>query len=153
MAAITRMATLARAPRLTWIDSDRTTVARQAGLLLVGIAWLAYTRLYFVLHPLGLTLAPSLFMWATGKPDPLCGLTRTFAWMWQGDISRAAAVYPMGPVIFVTTFPALILLAGALATRKAPQLAMSRRSSQAVLALAGGALLANWALKLFWLGN
>ena len=42
-------------------------------------------------------------MWYFNKPDPFCGGTRTFAWMWRGDLGRAVAVYPLGPLLFVTT--------------------------------------------------
>jgi hypothetical protein len=66
--------------------SDRTSAAL---ILAFGLAWLAYTRLYFWLHPRGLTPALSPFMYLTGRPDPLCGLTRTFAWMWRGDVGQA----------------------------------------------------------------
>src|SRR2546427_7320413 len=68
--------------------------ASAALVLAIGVAWLAYTRLYFWLHPRGLTVAPSVFMHLTGRPDPLCGLTRTFAWMWRGGLPPALAAYP-----------------------------------------------------------
>src|SRR2546427_1176865 len=70
-------------------------------LLGVGLPWLAYTRLYFFLHPRHLTFDGGLFMWYFNKPDPFCGGTRTFAWMWRGDLGRAVAVYPLGPLLFV----------------------------------------------------
>ncbi len=45
-------------------------------LLGVGLPWLAYTRLYFFLHPRHLTFDGGLFMWYFNKPDPFCGGTR-----------------------------------------------------------------------------
>src|SRR5260370_6040007 len=69
-------------------------------LLGVGLPWLAYTRLYFFLHPRHLTFDGGLFMWYFNKLDPFCGGTRTFAWIRKGDVSRALAVDPLGPLIF-----------------------------------------------------
>jgi Protein of unknown function (DUF2752) len=83
----------------------------------MDLPWLLYTRLYFWLRPRGATIAPSLFMHLTGRPDPACGLTRTFAWMWRGDILRAIAVYPLGPAAFVAAlavlgYACLVLMSG-----------------------------------------
>src|SRR5712691_3935320 len=69
--------------------ADRQERLTVAGLLALALAWLTYTRLYFWLHPRRLTFDPSAFMYLTGKPDPSCGLTRTFAWMWRGDLAHA----------------------------------------------------------------
>src|SRR5260370_1829454 len=69
----------------------------------IGLPWLAYPRLYFFLHPRHLTFDGGLFMRYFNKPDPFCGGTRTFAWMWRGDVGRAVAVYPLGPLLFVAT--------------------------------------------------
>ena len=96
------------APSLT---APRATVAPATpgdrwlarGVLGVAVPWLAYTRLYFFLHPRHLTFDGGLFMWLFNKPDPFCGGTRTFAWMWRGDVGRAVVVYPLGPLLFVAT--------------------------------------------------
>src|SRR5438552_7954843 len=90
-----------RGPRLVLESVDRGGRVIDGLLLAIALAWLTYTAAYFILHPHGLTFDPSLFMWVTGKPDPACGLTRTFAWMWQGDVVAAARVYPLGPILFV----------------------------------------------------
>lgn len=42
---------------------SRSKRAALAALACLALAWLAYTRLYFVLHPMGLTFDPSVFMW------------------------------------------------------------------------------------------
>jgi len=58
------------AVRIEWLSgSERALLAGLTGL---ALAWLAYTRLYFVLHPLGLTFDPSVFMWLTGWQTPQC---------------------------------------------------------------------------------
>lgn len=105
-----------------------------------------------MLHPAGLTFDPSLFMWLTGRPDPLCGLTRTFAWMWRGDVERALAVYPLGPIVFLLTFAIAAHGAVALVTGRSVKLVLSPSTRRALLILAVLALLANWASKLLWLG-
>ncbi len=94
-------------------------------LLGVGLPWLAYTRLYFFLHPRHLTFDGGLFMWYFNKPDPFCGGTRTFAWMWRGDVGRAVAVYPLGPLLFVATVALVVYGLYVLVTRRAVQLNLS----------------------------
>jgi hypothetical protein len=120
-------------------------------LLLLG-AWLAYTRMYFVLHPLGLTFAPSLFMRLTGRPDPACGLTRTFAWMWRGDLLAALRVYPIGPLLFLLAFAQLADSMVALLTGWRFQLARLRPYRRPLIAFGIVTLAINWILKLVWLG-
>jgi len=125
-----------------------------AAFLVVGGAWMVYTRLYFVLHPRGLTLDPSLFMDLTGKPDPSCGLTRTFAWMWRGDVVHAFLVYPLGPILFVVMIVTLLDAATQVAGYRGvvPRVHISRSQGRWFLGLAVAALAANWAAKLIWLG-
>jgi len=123
-------------------------------LVVLGLAlpWLAYTRLYFVLQPRHLTYDGGLFMWFFNKPDLGCGLTRTFAWMLRGDLGRAVAVYPLGPLLFTATVAlavyALAVLIGGRAVHLSPTPAMVRR----VLAVCVVALGLNWIAKLVWLG-
>jgi hypothetical protein len=123
-----------------------------AAFLLVGGAWMVYTRLYFVLHPRGLTFDPSLFMEITGKPDPSCGLTRTFAWMWRGDVVHAVLVYPLGPLLFVamsvTLLDAAVQMAGYPGI--VPRVRLSRRQRRWLLIAVAAAVAANWTAKLLW---
>lgn len=121
-------------------------------ILSLTVSWLLYTRLYFVLQPAHLTFDPSLFMWFTGKPDPACGLTRTFAWMWRGDLGRALGVYPLGPLIFVLVLALGIHTAAAVLTGRRLRLEMPPSGRRIVVSVAVTALLANWIAKLFWLG-
>jgi hypothetical protein len=122
------------------------------GILALTAAWLVYTRLYFILHPAHLTFDPSVFMWVTGKPDPTCGLTRTFAWMWRGDVGRAVAVYPLGPLVFVLALALCLNSAAALVSGRRVRLAMSSSTRRVVIVVAVVAVLANWISKLVWLG-
>lgn len=134
------------------IERDQRTWS--AAFLLIGGAWMVYTRLYFVLHPRGLTFDPSLFMEVTGKPDPSCGLTRTFAWMWRGDIVHAVLVYPLGPILFAamvfTLFDAALKVSG----RPGIPIPIhpSRGQKRALIVVVALAIAANWAAKLIWLG-
>ena len=123
-----------------------------AGFLALALPWLAYTRLYFWLHPRHLTFDPSLFMYLTGKPDPGCGLTRTFAWMWRGDVAHAALVYPLGPIIFLATFGlvgywAVVALGG-----RSLRISLSPSWQRGIVIVVLVALGLNWASKLIWLG-
>ena len=134
------------------MPTDRSERMTAAGLLALGLAWLTYTRLYFWLHPRHLTFDPSLFMYLTGKPDPACGLTRTFAWMWRGDLARAVAVYPLGPIIFFATFVLAAYWAIVLLTGHSIPIRLSRRVQRGLVIVALIAFGLNWASKLIWLG-
>jgi Protein of unknown function (DUF2752) len=117
-----------------------------------ALGWLAYTKLYFVLHPAHLTFDPSLFMYLTGKPDPTCGLTRTFAWMWRGDLARAVSVYPLGPLIFVAVLGVAFSSALALVIGRRVVVRLSPTTRRILVAGAVLAVLLNWIAKLVWLG-
>src|SRR5712692_9717302 len=94
-------------------------------LLGIALPWLIYTRLYFFLQPRHLTYDGGAFMWLFNKPDPSCGLTRTFAWMWRGDLGRAVAVYPLGPLVFVATVALAVYAVVALHSGRAVHINLS----------------------------
>ncbi len=127
---------------------------RQQALTILGLggAWMVYTYLYFWLHPRGLTAAPSLFMYLTGRPDPLCGLTRTFAWMWRGDVVQAALVYPLGPALFLLSFPLLAYAGLVLVRGRALRIRLRTTERRAVVAVVVLLLALNWTAKVLWLG-
>lgn len=91
-------------------------------------------------------------MYLTGKPDPSCGLTRTFAWMWRGDLARAVAVYPLGPIIFVTTLILVAYWAVIVFGGRSIRFRRTRRVQRGFVIVALVALSLNWASKLIWLG-
>jgi hypothetical protein len=138
--------------RLSLDEADAAGRARDLLILAIAVPWLVYTRLYFVLHPLGLTAALSPFMWLTGKPDPMCGLTRTFAWMWRGDIRQAVLVYPLGPLVFLLTAVAAGYALVALALRMTLRVELRPQTRRLLLSAAAIAIAANWLSKLLWLG-
>ncbi len=121
-------------------------------LLGIGLPWLIYTRLYFFLQPRHLTYDGGAFMWLFNKPDPSCGLTRTFAWMWRGDLGRAVAVYPLGPLVFVATVALAVYAVVALLSRRAVHVNLSPATLRIVIWVGLVALGLNWIAKLAWLG-
>src|SRR6266851_985950 len=121
-------------------------------LLGVALPWLIYTRLYFFLQPRHLTYDGGALMWLFNKPDPSCGLTRTFAWMWRGDLGHAVAVYPLGPLVFLATIALALYGLAVLVTGRAVHLYLPTLVWRRLL-LVGLVLLGlNWIAKLAWLG-
>lgn len=121
-------------------------------LLGILVPWLAYTRLCFFLHLRGLTFDSGFFMWYLRKPDPFCGGTRTFAWMWRGDLAHAVAVYPLGPLLFVGTIAAVLYAIAVLVSGRAVQINPSRTFVTVAIVIGLVALGLNWTAKLLWLG-
>jgi len=143
----------ARAGAALWLQrADAEGRARD--LLILGLTgpWFVYTALYFFLHPRGLTAAPSMFMLLTGKPDPICGLTRTFAWMWRGDVLQAILVYPLGPLVFLLTVMAAAYALVAVPLGQTIRFEVAPRTLRILLVAVGIAIAANWLSKLLWLG-
>ena len=121
-------------------------------LLGIALPWLVYTRLYFFLQPRHLTYDGGAFMWLFNRPDPSCGLTRTFAWMWRGDLGRAVAVYPLGPLVFVATVALAVYAVVALLSGRAVHVNLSPATLRLVIWVGLVALGLNWIAKLAWLG-
>jgi Protein of unknown function (DUF2752) len=117
------------------------------------VLWLVYTRAYFILHAAHLSAPPCPFYYLTGHPCPFCGGTRSFAYMWNGDLSDAVRLYPLGPMLFAGTFAAVgALVSGAISGRTwTPRL--TSRQWRLVGIGVGSAILVSWALKVFVLGN
>ena len=129
---------------------DRLRDVAIAGAL---VAWLAYTKVYFVLHAMHIYAPACPFYYFTGHPCPFCGGTRSFAYMWNGDVADAVRLYPLGPALFVgTIFGAGGLLGGAATGRTwVPRLVA--RQWYLLGIFVGSSLLFSWALKVFVLGN
>jgi hypothetical protein len=132
------------------VAADRVRdLALLGGLLL----WLVYTRMFFVLQAAHLTAPPCPFYYLTGHPCPFCGGTRSFAYMWQGDLANSVRLFPLGPLFFTGTLACVAgLVAGAVSGRTwTPRLnGMQWR----LLAIgATSAITISWALKVFVLGN
>ncbi len=132
------------------LPADRLRYLSLLGGLLL---WLTYTRLYWAMQAAHLAAPPCPFYYLTGHPCPFCGGTRSFAYMWRGDIVDAVRLYPLGPLLFAgTVFGAVGLAAGVVSGRTwTPRLtAMQWR---VVWVGVVSAIAVSWALKVFVLGN
>jgi Protein of unknown function (DUF2752) len=126
---------------------------RDLGLLGGLLLWLVYTRMFFLLQAAHLSAPPCPFYYLTGHPCPFCGGTRSFAYMWQGDLSNAVRLFPLGPLFFAGTIVgAAGLAAGAVSGRTwTPRLTGMQWRLLAIGVTSAVAI--SWALKVFVLGN
>ena len=128
---------------------------RRRDLLMLGglLVWLAYTRVFWALQAAHLSAPPCPFYYLTGHPCPFCGGTRSFAYMWRGDLTDAVRLYPLGPLFFAGTFAgAGGLLMAMLSGRTWTPRLMSMQWRLLWIGV-GSAVVINWALKVFVLGN
>jgi hypothetical protein len=132
------------------VPADRL---RDLGLLAGLVLWLAYTRVFFVLQAAHLTAPPCPFYYLTGHPCPFCGGTRSFAYMWQGDLADSVRMYPLGPALFAGSFVGAAGLAAAAVSGRTWTPRLTRRQWQALAIGVGSAVAMSWALKVFILGN
>ena len=126
---------------------------RNLGLLGGLVLWMLYTRLFWPLHSIHATIPPCPFLTLTGHPCPFCGGTRSFAYMWQGDVGRAAALYPLGPLLFAGTLLAIPLVAATVALDRDLMLRVPDRLRRRLVGVAIGVLAVSWGLKLAVLPN
>jgi len=126
---------------------------RDLGILAVVAAWLLYTRVFWVLKAAHLTLPPCPFYTLTGHPCPFCGGTRSFAFMWEGDISDAVRLYPLGPAMFAASVFGVAGLAAGIVTGRTWTSRLNEKQWAAIGIGVASAILFSWALKVFVLGN
>jgi hypothetical protein len=132
------------------LPADRV---RDLGLLAGLVVWLAYTRVYWALQAAHVAMPPCPFYYLTGHPCPFCGGTRSFAYMWEGDISDSVRLYPLGPALFAGTIAGAGALVFGLVTGRtwAPRLTSMQWRLLAIAA--ASSVLLSWTLKVFVLGN
>lgn len=138
---------------MTMEPADREAQTRSWVVLGTLVVWFAYTRIFWTLQASHAVLPPCPFLVLTGHPCPFCGGTRSFAYMWHGDVVNAARLYPFGPLLFVGSIGAALAAAVSIVTRRTVVLRLPRRVEIGALAIALGALAVSWVLKLVWLGN
>jgi hypothetical protein len=128
---------------------------RVRDLVLLGslVLWLVYTRVFFVLQAAHLSAPPCPFFYITGHPCPFCGGTRSFAYMWQGDLANSVRLYPLGPLIFAGTFLGVAGLAAGAVTGRTWTPRLSRVQVRLLWIGAVSVVAISWALKVFVLGN
>jgi hypothetical protein len=73
--------------------------------------------------------------------------------MWQGDISDAVRLYPLGPLLFMGTILGTSGLAAGLVTGRTWSQSLTSRHWRLLATFGLSALLISWALKVFVLGN
>ncbi len=138
---------------LTTVPADHYARVRNLCLLAFFSAWLLYTRFFWSLHSVNATLPRCPFLAVTGHPCPLCGGTRSFAYIWTGDLGHALRLYPLGPVFFGATLLGMALLIVALLKDRDVRLLARPALLRALPFLVALPLLVNWALKLTALPN
>ena len=138
---------------LTMVRALPQDRARELGILFALTFWLIYTRVYFALQAAHLAAPPCPFYYVTGHPCPFCGGTRSFAYMWRGDLADAVRLYPLGPALFAGTLIGVIGLVASVTSKRRwlPRLTRMQWNLLGIFLLS--ALLLNWALKVFVLGN
>ena len=146
-------APLARAMPVTLVRAVPQERVRELTMLGGLALWLLYTRVYFLLQAAHLAFPPCPFFYLTGHPCPFCGGTRSFAYMWRGDLADAVRLYPLGPALFAGSLVGVVGLAGSVASgrRWLPRLTRMQWRLLGIFLLS--VLLLNWALKVFVLGN
>ena len=132
------------------VPADRL---RYFGVLAALLLWLAYTRVFFLLQAAHLTAPPCPFYYFTGHPCPFCGGTRSFAFMWQGDLADSVRLYPLGPALFAGTFVAAAGLAVGVVSGRTWTPRFTGAQWRALAIGAVTAIVLSWALKVFVLGN
>lgn len=115
--------------------------------------WLIYTRVYWVLRATHLVGPPCPFFYLTGHPCPFCGGTRSFAYMWEGDLSDAVRLYPLGPALFAGTFVAIGGLVSGAVSGRTLRPNLSREQWRGIVVGAIATVVISWALKVLVLGN
>jgi hypothetical protein len=119
------------------------------GLLL----WLVYTRVYWAISASHLTLPPCPFYYLTGHPCPFCGGTRSFAYMWQGDLADAVRLYPLGPAFFAGSLAGAAGLAIGIVSGRTWTPNLSSLHWRLLIVVVAALVALSWALKVFVLGN
>jgi hypothetical protein len=138
------------------ISLDRALPAeRLRDLALLGglVLWLAYTRLYWAMQVAHLAAPPCPFYYLTGHPCPFCGGTRSFAYLWRGDIADAVRLFPLGPLMFAGTVVGVGGLAVGILSGRTWRPRLTRMQWRLLWIGAGSAIAISWALKVFILGN
>ncbi|HEY3085764.1 MAG TPA: DUF2752 domain-containing protein [Candidatus Dormibacteraeota bacterium] len=126
---------------------------RDLGILLVLAMWLVYTRVYWALAAVHLTGPACPFYMITGHPCPFCGGTRSFAYMWEGDLADAVRLYPLGPALFAGTIIGVGGLAAGIVSGRTWTSRLTATQWKLIAVGSISALLMSWALKVFVLGN
>lgn len=136
---------------LSLVRAERADRLRYSLALLGLLAWLLYTRVFWSLHSIHATFPSCPFRLLTGQPCPLCGGTRSFAQMWQGDVVGAARYHPLGPALFVLTFAGAAALAVLVLRGQVVRWRLPRQVEQRLYWAIGAVFLIAWLYRLAFL--
>ena len=126
---------------------------RDLGIAAALVLWFAYTRFYWALHASHVALPACPFFLITGHPCPFCGGTRSFAYMWEGDLSDSVRLYPLGPALFAGSLLGTLGLVSSALSGRTWSLNFTSFQWRLLWIAAAAAIAVSWALKLFVLGN
>jgi Protein of unknown function (DUF2752) len=126
---------------------------RDLGLLGGLLLWLTYTRIFFLLQAAHLSAPPCPFFYLTGHPCPFCGGTRSFAYMWQGDLPNAVRLFPLGPLFFAGSLVGVFGLAAGVMSGRTWAPRVTPMQWRLLWMGAVSAVAVSWVLKVFVLGN
>jgi hypothetical protein len=73
--------------------------------------------------------------------------------MWEGDVSDAVRLYPLGPALFAGSVIGVVGLAAGMVSGRSWSLDLSSRQWRLVTVWLVSMLAISWALKVFILGN
>ena len=136
---------------LSLVPAEQADRLRYSLALFGLLAWLFYTRVFWTLHSFHTTFPSCPFRLLTGQPCPLCGGTRSFAQMWQGDVVGAARYHPLGPALFVLTFAGAAALAALVLRGRAVRWRPARRAEHRLYWAIGAVFLIAWLYRLAFL--
>jgi hypothetical protein len=136
---------------LSLVRAEQADRLRYSLALLGLLAWLLYTRVFWSLHSIHATFPSCPFLLLTGQPCPLCGGTRSFAQMWQGDVQGSARYHPLGPALFVLTFAAVATLGALVLRGRAVRWRPRRQAEQRLYWAIGAVFLGAWLFRLAFL--
>jgi hypothetical protein len=138
---------------LALVRADREARLRNLVLLAGLVGWMAYTRVFWPLETVHATLPACPFLTLTGHPCPFCGGTRSFAYMWNGNLSHSATLYPLGPLMFVGTLTAIPVLLAAVVTNRTLEWRFAPSLRRGLVVAGCLPLAVSWSLKLTVLPN
>ena|SRR5689334_19038448 len=132
------------------VPADRM---RDLGMLLGLLTWLVYTKFFFGLRTGHMVLPPCPFYYLTGHPCPFCGGTRSFAYMWEGDLADSVRLFPLGPAFFMGALLGSAGLLSGIVSGRTWSIQLTNSQWRVLGIGVASAIAISWILKLFVLGN
>jgi len=132
------------------VPADRM---RDLGMLLGLLTWLVYTKFFFGLRTVHMVLPPCPFYYLTGHPCPFCGGTRSFAYMWEGDLADSVRLFPLGPAFFMGALLGSAGLLSGIVSGRTWSIQLTNSQWRVLGIGVASAIAISWMLKLFVLGK